>query len=178
MGSFSPDQAINSGYWEPLSSQSAWSRPPFATRLEKMRIHISCCCCSVTKSCLTPWTIARQAPLSMGFPRQEYWSELPFPPPGDLSDLGIEPTSPTLTGGFFTTESLGKPKELFPRLKRPTQNLRENPAGGQELQCDPADLSHSTPSSPYRNPFSSQATLLTPRPHLRSPNPCTSAPSV
>ena len=42
----------------------------------------------------TPWTVARQAPLSMGFPRQEYWNELPFPPPGDLPNPGIEFTSP------------------------------------------------------------------------------------
>ena len=42
---------------------------------------------------MTPWTVACQAPLSMGFPRQEYWSGLPFPPPGDLPDLGIEPMS-------------------------------------------------------------------------------------
>ena len=41
-----------------------------------------------------PWTVARQAPLSMGFPRQEYWNRLPFPSPGDLPDPGIEPTSP------------------------------------------------------------------------------------
>ena len=44
----------------------------------------------------------------MGFPRQEYWSGLPFSPPGDIPDLGIEPVSPTLTGGLFTTESPGK----------------------------------------------------------------------
>ena len=41
------------------------------------------------------WTVDRQAPLSMGFPRQEYWSGMPFPPAGDLPDRGIEPTSPT-----------------------------------------------------------------------------------
>ena len=46
----------------------------------------------------TPWTIACQAPLSMGFSRQETWSALPFPPPGDLPDPGIEPTSPALAG--------------------------------------------------------------------------------
>ena len=51
----------------------------------------------------TPWTVAHQAPLSMGFSRQEYWSGLPCPPPEDLPDLGIEPTSPALAGGFFTT---------------------------------------------------------------------------
>ena len=49
----------------------------------------------------TPWTVAHQAPLSMGFPRQEYWSGLPRPSPGDLPDPGIEPTSPALAGGFF-----------------------------------------------------------------------------
>ena len=49
-------------------------------------------------------TVDLQAPPSMGFPRQEYWSGLPFPPPGDLPDPGIEPTFPALTGRFFTTE--------------------------------------------------------------------------
>ena len=57
----------------------------------------------------TPWTAARQSPLSMEFSRQEYWSGLPFPPPGGaLPDPGIEPASPALTGGFFTTEPPGK----------------------------------------------------------------------
>ena len=51
----------------------------------------------------------RQAPLSMGFPRQEYWSGFPFRSPGDLPDPGIEPASPALAGGFFTTEPPGKP---------------------------------------------------------------------
>ena len=53
--------------------------------------------------------VARQAPLPMGFLRQEYWSGLPFPSPGDLPDPGIEPASPTLAGGFFTAEQPGKP---------------------------------------------------------------------
>ena len=50
-----------------------------------------------------------QAVLSMGFPRQEYLSGLPFPAPGDLPDSGIEPTSPELAGSFFTTEPPRKP---------------------------------------------------------------------
>ena len=61
------------------------------------------------------WTIAHQTPLSMEFSRQEYWSGLPFPTPGDLPDPGIEhlPTvSAMLAGGFFTTEPPGKPHEL------------------------------------------------------------------
>ena len=67
--------------------------------------------CSVAKSCLTlcdPVTVVRQAPLSMGFYRQEYWSGLPIPLPGDLSNQGVEPTSPAspiLAGRFFTAES-------------------------------------------------------------------------
>ena len=55
--------------------------------------------------CVTLWTSAHQASLSMGFSRQEYWSRLPCPPPGDLPDPGIEPASPlspALAGGFFT----------------------------------------------------------------------------
>ena len=57
---------------------------------------------------MTPWTIALQAPLSMGFSRQEYWSELLFPSPGDLLDPGIELVSlmsPALAAGFFTTST-------------------------------------------------------------------------
>ena len=57
---------------------------------------------------LTPWTVACQAPLSMGFSRQGYWSRLPFPLPGDLPDPGMELMSPMLDGGFFTTEPPGK----------------------------------------------------------------------
>ena len=59
---------------------------------------------------VTRWTVVRQAPLSMGFSRQEYWNGLPFPPPGDHPDPGIEPTSllsSALVGGFFTPEPPG-----------------------------------------------------------------------
>ena len=58
------------------------------------------------------WIVARQGPLFMEFSGQEYWNGLPFPPPGDLPEPGIEPASPAspaLAGGFFTTEPLGKP---------------------------------------------------------------------
>ena len=66
----------------------------------------------VAKSCptlATAWTVARQAPLSMGFPKHEYWSGLPFPPLRDLPDLGTEPTSSALAGRIFTSEPPGKP---------------------------------------------------------------------
>ena len=76
-------------------------------------VHIPACVCACTLSCSscarlfsTLWTVACQAPLSVGFSRQGSWSGLPFPPPGDLSNPGMEPwslMSPALAGGFFTT---------------------------------------------------------------------------
>ena len=62
---------------------------------------------------MTPWTIAHQASLSMGFPRQEYWSGLPFPFPGDLTHPGINPKTLALAGEFFITEPPGKPFLLY-----------------------------------------------------------------
>ena len=58
----------------------------------------------------TPWTVAHQAPLSMGFSRQGYWSGLPFPSPGDLPNPGIEPRSPALQADSLPSEPPGKPK--------------------------------------------------------------------
>ena len=68
--------------------------------------------CSCVQLSATPWTVARQAPLSMKFSRQEYWSGLPFPSPGYLPNPGItlmSPASPASPGRFFTTEPSGKP---------------------------------------------------------------------
>ena len=70
-------------------------------------------CGLAAKSCLTratPWTVACQVPLFMGFCRQEHWSGLPFLSPGDFPDPGIEHMFPALAGGFFTIEPPGKPK--------------------------------------------------------------------
>ena len=69
------------------------------------------CALSHVQLLVTPWTVACQAPLSMGFSKQEYWSGLPCPPTGDLPDPGIEPkslVSPALAGGFFITVPPGK----------------------------------------------------------------------
>ena len=60
----------------------------------------------------TPWTVAHQAPPSMEFSRQEYWSGLPFPSPGGLPDPGIEPRSPTVQADALPSEPAGKPREL------------------------------------------------------------------
>ena len=63
-------------------------------------------------------TIVCQAPQSMGFPRQEYWSGVPWPPPGDLPDPGIQPRCPVLKAGFLPSELPEKPKERKDRVER------------------------------------------------------------
>ena len=76
----------------------------------------------------TPWTVAHQAPLSMGFSRQEYWSGLPFPSPGYISHPGIKPgflASLALAGGFFTIESNGGSQAIADKLNN-TDHLWKN----------------------------------------------------
>ena len=70
----------------------------------------------VTQLC-DPMDCSPQAPLPMGFAKQEYWSELPFSSPGDLPNLGIEPRSPALAGRFFTTEPPGKSMSYMKNYK-------------------------------------------------------------
>ena len=67
----------------------------------------------MSDSFVTPWTVAHQAPLSMEFPRQEYWNGLPFPSPGDLLDSGMEPGSPALQANSLLTEPPGKPTDAL-----------------------------------------------------------------
>ena len=74
----------------------------------------------------TPWTVARQALLSRGFSRQEYWSRLPFPTSGDLPDPGIKSVSPVWAGGFFTIELQGTALEL-PSSGLPCNSLDSAP---------------------------------------------------
>ena len=73
--------------------------------LEKVKVKSLSC----VQLFATPWTVAYQAPLSMGFSRQECWSGLPFPSPGDLPDPGIEPGSPALPADALLSEPPGKP---------------------------------------------------------------------
>ena len=73
---------------------------------------LKCQLLSRVKLFATPWTVAHQARLSMEFSRQEYWSGMPFPTPGNLLDSGIKPESATLAGGFFTTEPPGNPSSV------------------------------------------------------------------
>ena len=81
----------------------------FTTKLSGKPMKVKVKSLSRVRLFATPWTVAHQAPQSMGFSRQEYWSGLPFPSPGDLPDPRIEPMSPALAGRFFTTETVGKP---------------------------------------------------------------------
>ena len=92
----------------------------------------------VAQSCPTlcdPWTVAHQAPLSMGFSRQEYWSGLPFPSPGDLPNPGIEPRSPTSQADALTSAPPGKPlniRILTSKISKGGKEarLKEEGAGG------------------------------------------------
>ena len=67
---------------------------------------------------VTPQIVAHQAPLSMEFSRQEYWSGLPFPTPGDLPDPGIKPGSPALQADSLPSEPPGKPNEILCKRKK------------------------------------------------------------
>ena len=83
-----------------------------------MYVCMSYVLCAVAQLCLTvsPWTVARQTSLSMGFSRQEYWNGLPYPSPGDLPNPGIKPVSPAalaLASRFFTAEPPGKPMSIY-----------------------------------------------------------------
>ena len=106
--------------------------------IQIQRYHVPLCVCVCVCVCVqcavlsryvvsiyfaAPWTAACQAPLSMGFSRPEYRSGLPFPPPRDLLNARIKLTSPTLTGRFFTPETLGKPIHTHTHIFRVKFNL-------------------------------------------------------
>ena len=77
--------------------------------LNSMKMKVKVKSFSLVPLFATPWTVAYQAPPPMGFCRQEYWSGLPFPSPGDLPDPGIELRSPTFQADALTSELPGKP---------------------------------------------------------------------
>ena len=74
----------------------------------------------------TPWTVAYQAPPSMGFSKQEYWNGLPFPSPGDLPNPGIEPRSPAFQADTLTSEPPGKPQIIVIETGRTGWHRRES----------------------------------------------------
>ena len=75
-------------------------------------------CEVVSDSFVTPWTVAHEAPLSMEFPRQEYWSRLPFSSPRDLPVPGIKHASPALVGGFLTTCTTRKALGFYSTIRK------------------------------------------------------------
>ena len=104
---------------------------------------------------MTPWTVAYQAPPSLGFSRQEYWSGLPFPSPGDLPNLGIEPRSPTLQTKAFVIVGVCYTPTNYAHV--PAQSL------SPVQLCNPLDCSPpgSSPIPPSIRLFSNESTLLT-----------------
>ena len=102
-----------------MLTRSGTSTPPFTSS----NLHAPAQSLSCVQLLVTPWTVVLQAPLSLGFSRQEYWNGLPFPPLGDLPDPGMEPESPVppaLAGRFFTT---GPPGKSSPNLQEKIVNL-------------------------------------------------------
>ena len=115
-------------------------------------------CSVVSDSFAIPWIVAHQDHLSKGFSRQEYWSGLPFPPPGELPDPGIEPTSPTspvLAGKFFISASPGKEGINDPQV------VEAEFAGEEALSC-----LMGAPGSSHRRPPPSSSSSLLPASHL------------
>ena len=108
-------EELSSKYWRHKTIQRQRLGEKAVGEIQEWSLKVKVKSLSHVRLFATPWTIAYHAPPSMGFSRQESWSGLPFPSPGDLSDPGIEPVSPALAGGFFTTEPPGKPL-LYPQV--------------------------------------------------------------
>ena len=107
-----------------------------ATQMDVIRL----CCCLVIKSCptdslATPWMVARQTLLSMGFPRQEYWSGLTFPSPGDLPHLGIKPMSPAWQVDSLPLSHLGSPSAEFTILQTVLLGSQCGPQDFSPTEC-------------------------------------------
>ena len=110
------------GFWRYLRNDTLTSERLRKNAKLEVRKRDSClglchvCVLSHAQLFVTPWIAAHQTPLTLGFPRQEYRSGLPFLSPGDLPDPEIKPMSPALAGRFFTTEIPGKPLGLYHSL--------------------------------------------------------------
>ena len=119
----------------------------------------------VVSDCATWWTLAHQAPPSMGFSRQEYWSGLPFPSPGDLPDWGIKPRSPALQADALTSEPPGKPievskgaKELALNIKR-GRNVLSQGKGNRKNPRSVLECRNGRKTDPYRLSLSHVVTI-------------------
>ena len=122
--------------------------------LYRLNMNVNVKSLSCVRLLATPWTVAYQAPLSLGFSRQEYWSGLPFPSPGDLPNSGIKPESPVLQADALPSEPPGKSQGKRPwfnswvrkipwrRDRLPTPVFSGFPGGsdGKESSCNVVDL--------------------------------------
>ena len=104
-----PANLDNSAVATGLEKVSFHSNPKERQCQRMLKVKVKVKSLSRVRLFANPWTVAYQAHPSMGFSRQEYWSGLPFPSPGDLPDPGIEPGSPTFQADALTTEPPGKP---------------------------------------------------------------------
>ena len=105
---------------------------------------------SHVRLCATPWTVAHQAPLSMGLSRQEYWSGLPFLPPGDLPHPEIKPgspASPALTGWFFTMVPPGTPRVISTLFEKEMKAVPKPEAAALEPGSRDSHCEFSQPTS-------------------------------
>ena len=122
---------LNWGYFALLGACSNVWRHSWLSQLVVRKASNVVSACSVTFNSLRPpWTVAHQAPLFMGFSRQEYWNRLPCPPPGDLPNPGLEPTSlvsPAFAGRFFTTEPSGRGQGCYLHCTEQPQPQRSLP---------------------------------------------------
>ena len=116
-----------------LNPLTSWESLPLSPR----RNDLSMCSLGRVWLSATPWTVACQAPLSVGFLKQKFWSGLPFPSPGDLPDPGMEPPAPALAGGFFTNELPRKLTFPCPHLVFTTLSCNDKVC----LSSSPASLS-------------------------------------
>ena len=107
-------------------------KPPTPVYIHKVKVKSL----SHVQLFVTPWTVAYQAPPSMGFSRQECWSGLPFPSPGDLPDPGVKPGSPTLQADALPSEPPGKPTYIY------IQNHRLYNSDKTELDCPRRCIKH------------------------------------
>ena len=120
------------GSEEEVCVHPSWRHVQTSVRMKGEKAGPGSCECGglVAKSCLTlltPRTVAHQPPLSIGFPGQEYWRGLPFPSPGDLPNLGVEPGSPTLQADSLPTEPPGKPLVRINWLKHQVSPVSSRP---------------------------------------------------
>ena len=119
-------------------SQKLWVISPFSSA------HISCVkSLSRVRLFATLWTVAPQAPLSMGFSRQEYWSRVPFPSPGHLPNPGVEPRSPALQADTLSSEPPGKPAHILP-ITNPADSFFVPHIPSSPFPCPYSSLSHVT----------------------------------